>query len=365
MNDNGIIINLNTVRHSVRVLNTMLDLLHPPPPNVDVITLTDVQNRYPLTGFAAPAIAAIQQSHRILRASKAFKQIGLAEFHTGLIYMYWGYCLEAAQHFAEARHQWQLADASSSVCLTYFAEGCTQHHALHYEKAMGNYGRTEQHLSRLKLAPPSASQDQFIERITTALAEAQEALREKLWPPDEPEPGKMATHETPPPETNEPPAAAEASEEAASVPLPIITLSNGQRHSPIAALNTTSMSHRWYEVLESEDDFLPYIRKGAWLVVDTQVQGDYKLGDLIIIGGNDEDLAGSVPVRPFIHTPPFNRIILSKVQFTGSFTPTGAFTRDRGGNVTLILETGKGTIQTNNVLGIVIGVWFSSWQMAD
>ena len=203
MSDSGTFINLNHVRRAGHMLGDLLNLLYPPPPNPDIITLEDVLNRYRLTGLGVPAITALQQAQRIVRAGKDYSQIGLCEFHIGLIYLYWGHSLAAVQQFAEARRQWSFADETAAICLSYFAQGQAQYWALHYESAMGCYHKTEQWLPRLKLVPPSANLDEFVTRMTELLHEAQAMLREKMWPPDEPEPVVELT--TPEPATAVPP----------------------------------------------------------------------------------------------------------------------------------------------------------------
>ncbi len=366
-------LNIDAVRQNIEHLRVMLDYLYPHDISVDIITLKDVQTRYPLTGLGAPAISAIQQSHRILRGTKDFEQSGLAAFHTGLIYLHWGECLMAAQQFAEARQQWQLVHNASSICLSYFAEGCAQHHIFHYEDGMSNYNQTERWLARLKITEPSSHHDQFLRLLTDRLATAMHNLREKLWPPEQEKvqdqeqvqetavPSYTPPQPTPTPEQisliTETPIEP-ISEMANNIPAPIITLTNGQSHSPIPALHTTSHTHRWYEVEDKQNNFLPDIHKGAWLLIDTQFQRPFEAGDLIIIGANDDNMDGSIPVRPFSHTRPFDRIYLSKVEFTGSFT------RDtNSGEVTLILDTGTRQVQTENIIGIVIGAWLSSFKM--
>ncbi|HEY1410436.1 MAG TPA: hypothetical protein VF434_15960, partial [Promineifilum sp.] len=58
---------LRPVREAVSVLGRLLKVLFPEQPSLDVITVENVIERYPLTGLGAPALAAIEQSQRIVR----------------------------------------------------------------------------------------------------------------------------------------------------------------------------------------------------------------------------------------------------------------------------------------------------------
>ncbi len=59
-------------------LERLLDILFPGPPSLDCVTIDDIERRYPLTGLGAPALRAIEQSQRIVRARGEFSQAGTA-----------------------------------------------------------------------------------------------------------------------------------------------------------------------------------------------------------------------------------------------------------------------------------------------
>jgi hypothetical protein len=292
------------------------------------------------------------------------------------------------------------------VCLTYFAEGLAQHHALHYESAMGCYHKAEQWLPRLRLTPPSEKLDEFVQKITSELREAQETLRDKMWPADEPEkpdgtrPAEQPTAESaseeaetadrpsPESETEAPERPSSETEDSTvppprvniiveqvtpevssaefsslhDVPLPIRTRETADIDenaiSPDAYLLPTNDFYKWYQVVNRHGDFLPFIREGTWVLVDTRRNiGRYKPDDLVILGGNNEDLQGNIPVHPYISTPVFRRIYLSRVQITGPFT------RDSSGRVKLVYNTGQLSTDDGNVLGMVLGFWVSPFQI--
>ena len=389
MSETGHTINLQNAQRIEQALEDLLNLLYPPPLNPDIITLRDVLTRYRLTGLGVPAITALQQAQRILRAGKDYSQIGLCEFHIGLIYLHWGHCLASAHQFAEARRQWSFADETAAVCLSYFAQGQAQHVALHYEPAMGCYHKTDQWLPRLKLTPPSAQIDSFLPQITTLLREAQEILREKMWPPDEPEIGiELVTHEpitavpstpypqtaespspesenrvhppinpsfitVPPPRSNiiqEPRTPQIPSEDFASqvdVPIPLIS---HQAIEPASVLLTTKENLSWYRVVDCEDNTLPFIHKGTWLLVDSQARELYEERDVILVGGDHEAVPGHIQVEPYIAPPAYKRICLRQMPMIRQFT------RDQAGRIKFE------PVPMTFVLGVVLGFWLNPFQ---
>ncbi|MEJ2750416.1 MAG: hypothetical protein P8183_21285, partial [Anaerolineae bacterium] len=69
---------------SVILLSELLAHLYPEP-GPDILTLDDFKRRYRLTGLGPLAIGAIQQAQRINREAGRFNEMGLCEFHVGLI----------------------------------------------------------------------------------------------------------------------------------------------------------------------------------------------------------------------------------------------------------------------------------------
>jgi hypothetical protein len=399
MTDAGPANALNPSHRASYILSDLLDLLYPPPLSPDIITREDVLTRYRLTGLGVPAITALQQAQRIVRTGKDYCQIGLCEFHIGLIYLYWQHCLAAAQQFAEARRQWLFADEAASVCLTYFAEGQARHLALHYEPAMSCYLKAEQWLPRLRLTPPSANLDEFIQNVTSKLRGSQEILRDRMWPPDEPErkaeplpeqqpPAELPRDESaaaePVPSTPETPAHPSPQTKEGAIPLPRLNIVHEQATPEVSPVDFSSLHdvplpippretaeptsfvlpikeyYKWYQVENRDGDFLPFVREGAWILVDTRhYSGRYKPDDLVIIGGNNEELKGNIPLRPYIPPAAFRRIYLSRVQL-----PEVPFTRDpQSGRVRLIYNTGQITMDNGNVLGMVLGFWVNPFQV--
>jgi hypothetical protein len=148
------------------------------------------------------------------------------------------------------------------------------------------------------------------------------------------------------------------------VPLPIRTRETADIDenaiSPDAYLLPTNDFYKWYQVVNRHGDFLPFIREGTWVLVDTRRNiGRYKPDDLVILGGNNEDLQGNIPVHPYISPPAFRRIYLSLVQ-----RPEIPFIRDQqSGRVKLVYNTGQLSTDDGNVLGMVLGFWVSPFQI--
>ena len=158
-----------------------MGLLFPNPPSLDCITIDDVQRRYRLTGLGAPALAAIEQSQRLVRARGDYSQTGLCEFHIGLIYFHWDDPRAAANQFALARQPWTLADDHSAACLTHFAQGLALYHAFHNEPAMLQFGRAERLLEGRGMPLLFRGAARPILRWLASLPAAELDVRPSLW----------------------------------------------------------------------------------------------------------------------------------------------------------------------------------------
>jgi len=318
-------------------LAMLLDMLYAGPVSLDIVTLADIQRRYPLTGLGAPAIRAIEQAQRIVRAVGNYEQVGLCVFHIGLIYLHYDDFHGAVEQFAEARRQWSFVDNMASVCLAYFAEGQAQELALHQEAAMACYGKVVQWLPRVELSEARES----LRRFTRALAEevnlAQTALRDLLrqaWP-------DQTAAEGPQPKGTDSPDG------------------NGRTVAPTPAASpiTSGDVYHWYQVMSRAGDFLLDIPPQAWLLVDSSAK-TFAHGALILIGSNSANLTGSIEVRPRIQRLPFHRIYVARLQ--EQTTPDEMpFVRNvETGEVRFRLPSDEN--QTTVILGSVVGYWLKS-----
>ena len=162
------------LRPSVTLLSDLLACLYPDP-GPDILTLGDFKLRYRLTGLGALAVGAIQQAQRINRDTGRFNEIGLCEFHIGLIYLDWADYQGAVQQFREARLQWSFTDKTAAICLARLAEGLAQQHRYAYEEALSQYGKAENCQKRIMFEPSSNNRDGFLVQLYAALQAAQQA----------------------------------------------------------------------------------------------------------------------------------------------------------------------------------------------
>ncbi len=305
----------------VAVLEGLLATLFPEPPSLDCITIDDILRRYPLTGLGAPALTAIEQSQRIVRARGDYGQAGLSEFHVGLIFLNWEDYRAAANQFALARQPWLLALDNPAMCLAHFAQGLALYHAFHNEPAMLHFGRTERMLKRALSGSQGERLAALAARLHPLLAVAQETLRVNLWPEDKPsETGRGFA--APPPSTGDRrPAARDTSSEAGArqsherlafarangpgrrVPLPISNLPGGLGElprGPVPGHIVVDDRFGWYIVDERTGDFLPGLAAGSWLLADREAP-EPPVGRDYVIAGSRQPHLGHVTVQPVSH----------------------------------------------------------------
>ena len=355
---------LNLMRQTVTVLEELLENLFPAePPNPDVITLQDFLRRYRLTGLGSPAVQAIEQTQRINRTLHNYRQMGLSEFHIGLFYLHWGECQGGIKQFAKARQQWSFVDAAASICLAHFAEGRAHHLAYEYEVAMQHYSKAARWLARIQFTPPSGNQDDFVRQMTDDLQEWQARLRDDMLPDFSiEEPAAAEVEEEPPAPANG--ASTEESEEstapalevvpAAAVHPPISNLSADpdQPDTPVPAHKKVHDRYVWYEVSTEDENFLPEVVQGSWVLVNTDTaHHNFKQDELIVVLTN-ENTKGSIVLKPRAPGLPFQRIT-----FLGSSRFEGAFTRATATGKVALSPNSEQPVNLAEILGIVVGLW--------
>jgi hypothetical protein len=385
-------------------LQQLVEHLYPEPGVVDILTLEQFKYRYRLSGLGATAVADMERAQRITRDTGDHEQIGLAEFHIGLIYLHWGQPHGAIPYFIDAQRHWTFARRRSAACLAQFAQGVAQQHAYQYEAALSSYGKAGRLLSRIEVnAPPPATA--FREAFRPCLARCRQGLVEKIrafgegepaafhLPPREPEPpiGERPTRhipetdavrttdgrpaaplpqinmgvrrETPTPPDSPPPNDTPPDDEPPSEPVP----ANGSPVSPIPGHPNGSAHLRWYGVVDRQDleEFLPAIQAESMLLVDTRTDRYVCLpGDLVIV--DQEEREGSIQVESQQPSPqsPRRRIYLAEVDERLSFTRSEAgdirFAPDKAeeiGKIKLTPNQNDFPIYAEDIIGIVIGIW--------
>ena len=313
---------MRPVREAVTVLERLLKILFPDPLSLDIITVENIVQRYPLTGLGAPAMAAIDQSQRIVRARGDYGQAGLVEFHIGLIYLHWDDCRAAANQFALARQPWSLAGDTPAMCLAHYAQGLGLYHSYHNEAAMLQFGRAERLLNRPTIGAQGERLVALGKEMRPVLQIAQETLRESLWPKEQQSaetlqagylsvPPNMASETTPAGPMEEAPGPRQAPrrktgrpEWTKRVPMPISNLPDGISDAPRGPLPghiTTDERFGWYQIAEKKSEFLPAVASGMWLLADREVDERPPTGREYVVVGSARDELGSIAVRPVAH----------------------------------------------------------------
>jgi len=347
------------VREAVIVLERLLKILYPEEPSLDILTVRNILERYPLTELGAPALAAIEQSRRIVRARADYEQIGLGEFHIGLIYLYWDDCRAAANQFALARQPWMLVNDTAAICLSHYAQGLGLFHSYHNEAAMLQYGRAERLLGRL--ASARVERLQALEKeMRPLLTIAQATLRESLWPAEQrPVETLQAGYLTVPPvmSTAGPPpdgstAAADRPEWARRVSMPVSKLPGSlgdAPHAPVPGHVAIDERFVWYRINEKKDNFLPHVAPGAWLLADREVDERLSGGGEHVVVGSSRPGLGSIIVQPVLHSSATPYYYLGYRQATNGETSAA----------TIILEESSRPIAEDVlVLAVVDGFWY-------
>ena len=377
-------------------LQQLVEYLYPEPGVVDILTLDQFKYRYRFSGLGATAVADMERAQRITRDIGDHGQIGLAEFHIGLIYLDWGQPHGAVPYFIDAQRHWTFARRRAAACLAQFAQGVAQQHAFQYETALSSYGKAARLLSRMEIkSPPPATA--FLEAFRPCLAQCRQDLVEKIRafgegepaafrvPMREPEPstGDQETRHTPEadvirssdgrPPTPLPqinmgvrpaPSTPPPDDQPPSEPVP----ANGSPVSPIPGHPNGSAHLRWYGVVDRQDleEFLPSIHENAMLLIDTHVDPEScNPGELVIV--NPKNIEGSIPVKP--QQPASQqaqrlRIFLAKVKepslFTRSNTENIQFPSEETeeiGTIELAPNQNDVPLYAEEIIGIVIGVW--------
>lgn len=368
-------------RTAVDQLRILIQILFPDP-SPDIFTLKDFLNRYPLTGLGSLATREIEQAQRINRNLDNYLNLGLCEFHIGLIYLYWGDSRGAVQQFQLARKNWAFSDAAETKPLCHFAEGLANFLALHFEEAMRCYSLAANALSRVN---PQENED-YHQEISAYIRNAQLFTRDAMWGSVKPRPTEQPQEEeaeeparepaAPPaanipdknvakPQPSAPQSAAEAvAEDAEFIPPPQIHLSSHPQDNddiPLPGHHLQSNSnYGWYQVEHrSTDNLYEDVSNGDWLLVNTQPADNTTVDkNEMILVQMDEDIGSAIRIRPKHPTRPYQRIYLAK---NDDFI--GPFNRDlETGSVTLIKVTFSSqdqqiSVQSSAIIGIVEGFW--------
>jgi hypothetical protein len=376
---------------------------------VDILTLDQFVFRYKFSGLGATAVADMERAQRITRSVGDHEQIGLAEFHIGLIYLYWGQFLGAIKYFDDALRHWRFAKQDPAVSLAQLAQGVCHHHAYHYENALANYGKVQRTLAKIEgngVAPPAV----FLTELKSALQSCRSDVVMKIHTlgegeppvfrvripkaetPDAEDASDQPTRETAVPAPDAPSAPPPSTTPSPSVPAPISNLPSPSTPQPPPAVpsdpeivgeepetavlalppilqkspiphHTNQSEHLvWYHVAErDEEEFLPTIKTETTLLVDTRIDlYTCEAGDFVIV--NQADGKGSIPVQPQQKSEDER---FRRISYVGEVDPQTETPFSRNVetgeiklHVKLTAEPAESPIYAEDLLGVVIGIWF-------
>ena len=290
----------DTVDTSIEQIEELLNELYVPSSTLDMLTLEDIKTRYPLTKLRGPAIPAIEQSRRIIRATGDFDNMGLFELHIGLVYLHFEQHKTAAHQFMEARRFWSFVDRTAASCLARFGQACSLYHANDGENAMIACGRGLRCLNRFERHGVSHSQLRFAEKLRQYLTEQQELLRGHLHTSDE---------EAPPPS------------EPDSVPAPIIS----DRTSAVPGHSKQEARLIWYKITRLLSENGNEVEDSAFTLVN--MSNDWNgttnpVGFRVIC----ETSGIILLLKPVGWSPAGERIVLEPIIYTGDFVRDPAIT---------------------------------------
>ncbi len=381
-------------RTAVEQLRTLLNVIYPDP-TPDIFTLDDFINRYPLTGLGDLATREIEQAVRINQSLNNYDQMGLCEFHVGLIFLYWGDFRGSSGQFESARKKWGFAGKTATSSLCYFATGLANFLALHYENALLCYALAERALKRVGVKRNKA----YYQKISTYIQDAQFIAREATWarvrakPSDEmsannastdAEDHEQAEQEMQPEPTPEPYSriplydlpqadmpASPSEEESPSDDLSESILPP-QTHLPISTEvpfpghQQSDVNYGWYQVENGSGNHLyGDVADGDWLLVRKELVGDEKMqieDSVLVLMNNDKEIDNAVHIHPD-KLRPFQRIYLATCTYVGDFTndlETGEVTLLSTEPMIKVIFSSSDqqiSVQWSSILGIVVGFW--------
>jgi hypothetical protein len=234
-------------------------------------------------------------------------------------------------------------------------------------------GKVASWLDRARLAEPVPQWERFREKVLAYVAELQAVLRKQMdaAPQTDVPPQQMGTAPTmaaPPQPKNLPPSESAVAEIETKPEDEIITgtavsrpISNMNRATtpniPIPDHTLMDDRYAWYLVeVRPESDYMPEIDVGDWLLVDVRhgLSGDIHDTEQRILVVKNEEISGTIRVRPLASKGPFQRIYLVDLD-----VPTdGLFWNDEvTGAVTFSWEKPQIRVTFSEILGVVVGFW--------
>lgn len=309
-------------RAAVVVLEGLLRTLFPEATGPDIVTVKLVLESYQPPGLGKPALEAIARSGMVIRNRGDYSQVGLAEFHAGLIHLYWDQCDEAADHFASARQAWMLVNDAPAMCLAHYAQGLADYHKPSSISAMNQFDRARRLLDRPGTRLQSVRFAALAKPLIPLLEQSRQVLNMNLWSDETGSVDASSMEQAvplsvdevePEPQPNPEPEQATVNDEGPDVAPPPISnmmetgeVSNYEVDSsplmgPISGvyrgIDSGEERYNWWVVVDQNDAALPSIEKGKWLLVDREIDESRAEGrEYVVVGSASPDL-GQVLVR--------------------------------------------------------------------
>ena len=375
--------NNSQIRTAVNRLTELVEWLHPEP-SPDIFTVRDYRIRYPFTRLGPLATGDIDRYQRINRAVGNHVQMGLCEYHIGLIYLHEAAYRGAVTQFDQARQQWSFVNQSAAVSLTHLGRAVALQRADHYESALVSVGKVAGWLERARLAESVPQWDRFREKVLEYVAELQTELRKQMETAQQTavsaqekaeqasakkDAGEESSSAPPQQDIAEPasdqttivPSLEPPDEEMATgtaVSKPISNMDRTRAPSiPVPHHRLMDDRYAWYLVeIRPESAYMPEIDVGDWLLVDMKpgLTGDIHDTEQRILVVKNEEISGTIRVRPLNPKGPFQRIYLVDLDVPMD----GLFSNDEvTGAVTFSWERPQIRVAFSEILGVVIGFW--------
>ncbi|RMG90882.1 MAG: hypothetical protein D6706_18760 [Chloroflexi bacterium] len=308
------------------MLQALLEMLFLPPPAPHILTVENIRYRYRHRGNKASpkAIEDIRQTQRITHHIGDHTEIGLCEFHIGLIFLYWNDFMAAREQFEKARRYWQFSGHSPGVCLTEFGVCLAWELSHDYESALIYLDRARKELSRLIHIPHSHKA--FVAHLEHCLTDAEERIQAQIWK----SPGQMETTNT-------------------AVSPPLTPPIHQTIPCPIPGHTIKEDQFTWYRISHQQPNeiFPATLQTGDYILVDQSSSAVQNNNSIFVIIRHKKNAA--ITLETIGKPRPFSRVTLAKLApLTGTFTASPiVFTADEQ---SIPLESGE-------ILGVVIGFW--------
>lgn len=156
----------------------------------NIVALEEIQIIDPATGdgLTQESLNKLNHIRKAVYSSNNYHQIGLFEFHAGLLFLEQGWFSEAAESFRKAGQLWSFLPERPNICLANFAQGVAHHRDRRFELAETSYADVKEQIERIREevnVPTSIPQikkyQDFVKDLTAQLEEAQKTVTRDIF----------------------------------------------------------------------------------------------------------------------------------------------------------------------------------------